>query len=134
MQLPKIAPSSKWDTIFFSGMISYNLGAFAMEMFFKTDESVTATQRVLQAHFMSHENDAVPERIFKLTALLIFYLEQYHFNVIWNEHKNALCLAIIDSPVLNILTHTHTHTVYISPIHDCTPKQNGKTLARWSYH
>ena len=37
---------------------------FAVEIFFKIGESVIATQRAFYAHFMLHQNDAVPDRIF----------------------------------------------------------------------
>ena len=39
--------------------------AFAVEMFFfKTGESVIATQKAFHTYFMLSQNDAVPDRIF----------------------------------------------------------------------
>ena len=48
----------------------------------------TATHSAFRAHFMLRWYDAVSDRIFKPIAVSIFYPEQHHYDVTWNEHEN----------------------------------------------
>ena len=99
-------------------------------VFFKTGECVIARESFWSFHVMLEL--FWPGRNFQPITVSIFYQEQHHSNITWNEQENLFGeseFASLEKKVSTANTQCAPNQVMI-----VLSRGDGKTLARQSYH